>query len=352
MTLLLSTLFSSCGSVMDAVNSSVGHAGRVLGIQKSHEDCLASAQTQEDIDNCNDKYQNALDNENEQYENEQNAIKEKDKYEAYLYWLLKGWGYSEKEAKQIARKHRDHKDSDYSFDADEAISELIRDGYKDKVAIQKFEMELPKYGVSKDNAEQVTKEYYDNAYYTRENLFKEPYFYLIGNSVYCNRKMLIEMGFIEEEDDNNGEDNDGNISESPNTPDQETPQPQKPAEEMNNNYQAEANTITRLSISQYKLNKAKLTSEQKTELDEVVSFMKKWPNVKISIIGHTCSMGTDAINNIVGLRRAHEAKLYMIAQGIDESRIDEVSKAASEPCTGNDTEKGRLQNRRITFIVK
>lgn len=356
--LFCSAMISSCGTQGglgrsrggEGISNEVTNQMNLKRIEDDYRDCLASAQTESDSANCEAKHDEELEKEKERYA----YVKEKDKCEDYMNWMLKAWGYPENEAKEIARQHRSFKYEDYSFDASEAISELLKDGCKDKVAIQKFENELPNYGVSKDNAEQVAMEYYESGYYTRDNSIKEPYFYLVGSSVYCNRKMLIDMGLIDDDgeggsNDHDDEDNkDGEQPNNPNKPSPILPQP-KPSPSQ---YQLESIELSNYSISQYKLDKVRLTSEQKNELDKVVSFMKKWPDAKITIVGHTCSIGSDAVNNRVGLHRAHQAKLYMVSQGIDESRIEEVSKASSEPVTGNDTEKGRLQNRRITFVVK
>lgn len=118
-----------------------------------------------------------------------------------------------------------------------------------------------------------------------------------------------------------------------------------------NTYQVEVDEINKTAVSQYKYLGHKLTDEQKSELDKIVSFMNKWPNAKVTIVGHTCSIGKHEDNLRLGLRRAHQAKLYLIEQGIDEGRISEESMAAEFPCANNDTEEGRLQNRRITFVI-
>lgn len=354
---LLSLVLSSCstiGSMSDSFNNAVEHDANIMVINKNHTDCLAAAQTDEDKSQCDEIYQNALDKENEDYAEKQNAIKEIDKCEEYQRWLLQEWGYSEKDVKKIAKQYR-NKYADYSFDANEAISELIKDGYKDKAAITKFEEELPKFGVSKDNAEQVMKEYYDNEYYTDNNFHKEPYFYLIGNDVYCNKKMLLDMGLIDDDNEydedkgsKDGDDNEVPHNPSANIPGTDTTITNKPS----STYLDESIVISKLSAAQYRLNEIKLTTEQELELNKVIAFMQKWPNSRITIVGHTCSIGSDAANNKIGLDRAHQAKLYLVEQGINANRIEEISKAATEPCASNDTEEDRMQNRRITFIVK
>ena len=359
--LFCTAIISSCGTSGglgrfrggEGASAAIEHQVNKDVIEKNYHDCLASAQTALDSANCDAKHEEDLEKENERHENKVNSIKEKDKCEDYMSWILKAWGYPENEAKKIAKQHRNFKYEDYSFDAGEAFSELLKDGYKDNVAIQKFEKELPNYGVSKDYAEQVAKEYYENEYYTRDNSIKEPYLYLVGSSVYCNRKMLIEMGLLDDDGEVDSDDNDENTNDNETTPNNPMPDSNNPQPKPTlSPYQVESNEIFNYSVSQYKLDVVKLTSGQKGELDKVIKFMKEWPDAKIMVVGHTCSIGTDAINNRVGLSRAHYAKLYMVAQGIDESRIEEVSKADTEPVAENDTEKGRLQNRRITFIVK
>ena len=357
-------LLCSCGSsygtggglwaagAQDRVN--FDHKGKMDLIEKNYQNCLASAQNAIDSTMCDAKYDEDLENENDRYNEAINAINEKQNFAKYQKFVLNNWGYSEKESNKVVKRLLAMKGDDYSFDADEAISELIKDGYKDNVAILKLEKELPDYGVSKDKAEQVVKEYYEDEYYTCDGRFKEPYSYLIGNEVYCNRQMLIKMGLIDDEDNWN-EDGDNNNDdeeiETPNHLNLNNPNTSDP-DIVNNDFQVEANAISSLVISQYRLNGSTLSSEQKNELERVISFMKKWPNAKITIIGHACSLGTNAINNTIGLKRAQQAKLYLVKQGINENRIEEISKGATEPCANNNNETGRLQNRRITFLVK
>lgn len=355
---LFTFVLSSCGtfgSISDHASAAAEHDLNIGLLEKKHKDCLAAAQTEEEKSRCEEEYQDELDKENENYANKQNSIKEIDKCEEFQRWVLTEWGYSDKDVKEIAKRHRSFKYDDYEFDDSEAISELLTDNlikFEDKAAITKFEELLPLYGVSKDNAEQVMKQYYANDYYLIYGEYTKITSFRIGKDVYCNKEMLIEMGLIDDDtEDEEIEDEENNevlndYSTIPHETDTSI------TNETNSTYLDESITISKLSAAQYKLNETKLTAEQELELNKVIAFMQKWPDAKITIWGHTCSIGSDVANNTIGLNRAHQAKLYMVSQGIDANRIEELSKAATEPCASNDTEEGRMKNRRITFVVK
>ena len=73
-------------------------------------------------------------------------------------------------------------------------------------------------------------------------------------------------------------------------------------------------------------------------------------NLRLTIIGHTDSKGTDAYNMALGMRRAIAVRDKLLEFGLDPSRILGVeSRGESEPIATNDTEEGRFENRRIEF---
>ena len=73
-------------------------------------------------------------------------------------------------------------------------------------------------------------------------------------------------------------------------------------------------------------------------------------DMRVSIIGHTDSKGSDAYNMALGMRRAVAVRDKLIEFGLDPSRILGVeSRGESEPIATNDTEEGRFENRRIEF---
>lgn len=115
-------------------------------------------------------------------------------------------------------------------------------------------------------------------------------------------------------------------------------------------YEADVKEIGE-KISGYNLGQTELSDEKKTELDEKAALMKKYPELKVTCIGHTCDTGTDEVNLRVGLKRAEVAKDYLIGKGISAERIGVESKGDSEPVVPNTNEKNRKQNRRVEIVV-
>ena len=73
-------------------------------------------------------------------------------------------------------------------------------------------------------------------------------------------------------------------------------------------------------------------------------------DLKLTIIGHTDSKGSDAYNMALGMRRAVAVRDKLIEFGLDPARIIGVeSRGESEPIAPNDTAEGRFENRRIEF---
>ena len=397
---LCSLMFSSCelgNFFVDTSSENMNYAENMKKIEEKRKNCLDSAQSEDEKEKCQETYENDTANENERHKQKSDAInnkyKEREKCMQYQESVLERWGYEKSQAKYIAKGLKEgsstkaslledgvkertfRKNEGYEFDANDAIAELIHQGYIDNRAIEKFKEELPKFGLSSNDAIKATKQYYDDELYTfyfttnsknpafksKDNNIKDPNSYRIGYGVKVDKDLLVSMGFIDEDDEGDENEDEEEEKEEENgetankiEPNENNSQNQttKNTNENGNSYQVESDAVSKMSISKYSINETKLTSEQKRDLDDVVSFMKKWPDSKITIVGHTCSLGNDAVNNRIGLNRAHRAKQYLLENGIDESRIEEISKAATEPCTSNDTEDGRLQNRRITFIVK
>jgi OOP family OmpA-OmpF porin len=82
-------------------------------------------------------------------------------------------------------------------------------------------------------------------------------------------------------------------------------------------------------------------------LDEVVTILKKNPEIRGVIEGHTDSMGSEEYNQGLSERRAQAIEKYLEEHGIDADRYTVKGHGESKPIASNDTEEGRQENRRV-----
>ena len=71
------------------------------------------------------------------------------------------------------------------------------------------------------------------------------------------------------------------------------------------------------------------------------------PQSRIEIAGHTDNVGNPKRNKALSQERADACREYLMANGIDGTRIKAVGYGDERPIAPNDTEDGRQQNRRI-----
>lgn len=109
--------------------------------------------------------------------------------------------------------------------------------------------------------------------------------------------------------------------------------------------------INQTQVNSYRINSFELTQEQKNSLDDVAKLLSDNEDLSITIIGHTCSMGSSYVNKLVGKKRAESAKKYLVKKGVSANRISVSTKGKNEPIDSNDTLEGRQANRRIEFRV-
>jgi len=106
-------------------------------------------------------------------------------------------------------------------------------------------------------------------------------------------------------------------------------------------------------IDHYALNQTEPGEHQKRRLDEKIAVLKQYPNIRFYIQGHTCNIGTSEANERVGYGRDVRARAYLIANGIDPSRILGVEcKRDTQPVAPNTGEPNRLLNRRVQLIIE
>ncbi|NWF50601.1 MAG: OmpA family protein [Ignavibacteriaceae bacterium] len=102
----------------------------------------------------------------------------------------------------------------------------------------------------------------------------------------------------------------------------------------------------------FDLNKATLRPESYPVLYNAAEVLLLNPDVNVEIQGHTDNTGSEAYNKKLSLLRAETVKNFLVAKGVDASRLSVVGFGESKPISDNKTEQGRELNRRIEFLVK
>jgi outer membrane protein OmpA-like peptidoglycan-associated protein len=95
-----------------------------------------------------------------------------------------------------------------------------------------------------------------------------------------------------------------------------------------------------------------LKDESKPTLDSLVAAAKTQPAWSFGIEGHTDNVGGDAHNQTLSEKRALSVKAYLVAAGVDATRLTTQGFGAGKPVASNNTELGRSQNRRVEIVKK
>lgn len=86
-------------------------------------------------------------------------------------------------------------------------------------------------------------------------------------------------------------------------------------------------------------------------LDRFATTLNQNPVTQITIIGHTDSTGSDAVNNPLSVNRAAATRDYLVARGVASNRIAIDGRGSREPIADNTTTAGRAMNRRVEIFV-
>jgi OOP family OmpA-OmpF porin len=101
----------------------------------------------------------------------------------------------------------------------------------------------------------------------------------------------------------------------------------------------------------FDFDKSVLKAEGKAKLDDVVSKLGSINLEVIIAVGHTDSVGTDAYNQALSVRRSEAVKSYLIGKGVEKNRVYTEGKGEKQPVADNKTSDGRAKNRRVEIEV-
>jgi len=96
---------------------------------------------------------------------------------------------------------------------------------------------------------------------------------------------------------------------------------------------------------------ATLTSDSYAVLDQIVDILKRYPDYKCRISGHTDSIGSAENNMKLSTNRAKTCYDYLISKGISPDRISYAGYGETRPIANNKYKDGREKNRRVEFDI-
>jgi OmpA-OmpF porin, OOP family len=88
------------------------------------------------------------------------------------------------------------------------------------------------------------------------------------------------------------------------------------------------------------------------ELEAVTAKLADYPKARVTIEGHTDSVGTDAANQTLSGARARAVReFFSAAAALQSLTFESRGYGESRPVAANDTDAGRQRNRRVALVV-
>lgn len=100
----------------------------------------------------------------------------------------------------------------------------------------------------------------------------------------------------------------------------------------------------------FETNKAELLPESVPVLEGAIATLKRYPDLRIEVAGHTDSRGSDAYNLDLSARRAATVLKFLQDGGVANS-LTSRGYGERQPIASNTTDEGRQQNRRVVLRV-
>jgi len=101
----------------------------------------------------------------------------------------------------------------------------------------------------------------------------------------------------------------------------------------------------------FDFDKSVLKPEGRAKLTDLVEKIRGVNLEVIIAVGHTDSIGTDAYNQRLSVRRAEAVKAFLVSKGIERNRVYTEGKGKKQPVADNRTKEGRAKNRRVEIEV-
>ncbi|MFP2911924.1 OmpA family protein, partial [Pyxidicoccus sp. 3LFB2] len=101
----------------------------------------------------------------------------------------------------------------------------------------------------------------------------------------------------------------------------------------------------------FETNSAVLTDAAVAQLTQIGDILKKYPEDRITIEGHTDNRGTEPFNESLSMRRADAVARVLKGRGVNDGQMVVLGQGETEPVAPNTSEDGRSANRRVELHI-
>lgn len=102
---------------------------------------------------------------------------------------------------------------------------------------------------------------------------------------------------------------------------------------------------------EFEIGSDELLSSSYVDLLAIAQMLTENPNIHIQIDGHTDSKGNETINQQLSEKRAEKIAQYLVASGIDKTRLTTKGYGSTSPISDNESDSGRRKNRRVEVKI-
>jgi outer membrane protein OmpA-like peptidoglycan-associated protein len=101
----------------------------------------------------------------------------------------------------------------------------------------------------------------------------------------------------------------------------------------------------------FETNSAELNTESYAELNRLLSFMERNPELKIEIAAHTDDIGSNEYNFRLSNKRAELVVKFLTSNNISKNRVQSKGYGELQPLVTNDSDENRAKNRRVEIKI-
>ena len=105
----------------------------------------------------------------------------------------------------------------------------------------------------------------------------------------------------------------------------------------------------KVSVVNFEFGSYQLGMKDRLVLDDIAKQLGNKRHIKL--VGFTCDIGSDEVNQQLSEDRANEVKKYLMGKGIQEYRIKAEGRGEQTPAVANDSEENRRMNRRVEMVI-